>query len=220
MATEFHRHLPGAGCPQLGRRCTAAHAATVLDHACTLARSDLERLGIRSRIRRRPHDGAPLSRLAVLPLRRAAASPLVREHRQAAGAIPESVRFRPRHPAHAARRGLARRPPFASEGRRIVGRLHRVPGDRAARGGARAVLPLVNAQRGGLGPARRGGPCRYGFEVKRAEAPRLTPSMRSSVETLGLTRLDVVHAGNGQYALADGVRALPSTAVKTELTPL
>ena len=64
------------------------------------------------------------------------------------------------------------------------------------------------------------GPCRYGFEVKRAEAPRLTPSMRSSVETLGLTRLDVVHAGSGQYALADGVRALPSTAVKTELAPL
>jgi predicted AAA+ superfamily ATPase len=27
---------------------------------------------------------------------------------------------------------------------------------------------------------------RYGFEVKRAEAPRLTPSMRSAVEALGL----------------------------------
>lgn len=60
---------------------------------------------------------------------------------------------------------------------------------------------------------------RFGFEVKRAEAPRLTPSMRSSVETLGLTRLDVIHAGSRQYALADGVRALPSTEMKTELAP-
>jgi hypothetical protein len=39
------------------------------------------------------------------------------------------------------------------------------------------------------------GNLRYGFEVKRAEAPLLTPSMRSTLETLKLDRLDVVHAG-------------------------
>lgn len=64
------------------------------------------------------------------------------------------------------------------------------------------------------------GEYRYGFEVKRAEAPRLTPSMRSSVETLKLARLDVVHAGSARYALADGVRALPSAEVKTMVTTL
>ena len=51
---------------------------------------------------------------------------------------------------------------------------------------------------------------RLGFEVKRAEAPRLTRSMRSAMETLGLDTLDVVHAGTETYRLAQGVRALPA----------
>ena len=51
---------------------------------------------------------------------------------------------------------------------------------------------------------------RYGFEVKRSEAPRLTKSMRSALETLRLDRLDVVHSGTGRYRLAPGVRALPA----------
>ena len=45
---------------------------------------------------------------------------------------------------------------------------------------------------------------RYGFEVKRTEAPRLTASMRSAFETLRLDRLDVVHAGAERFALAQG----------------
>ena len=49
-----------------------------------------------------------------------------------------------------------------------------------------------------------------GFEVRRAEAPRLTRSMRSAMETLGLDSLDVVHAGTETYRLAQGVRALPA----------
>ena len=51
---------------------------------------------------------------------------------------------------------------------------------------------------------------RYGFEVKRAEAPRLTKSMRSAMETLNLDRLDVVHAGTQRYRLAPRIRALPA----------
>ena len=51
---------------------------------------------------------------------------------------------------------------------------------------------------------------RYGFEVKRSEAPRLTRSMRSALETLNLDRLDVVHAGTERYRMAPGVRALPA----------
>ena len=61
---------------------------------------------------------------------------------------------------------------------------------------------------------------RYGFEVKRTEAPRLTPSMRSAFETLSLDRLDVVHAGTHSYALAQGVRALPASRLAKELRPL
>lgn len=58
---------------------------------------------------------------------------------------------------------------------------------------------------------------RYGFEIKRAEAPRLTRSMRSAFDTLRLDRLDVIHAGTRRYALAEGIRALPATAIQTEL---
>ena len=47
---------------------------------------------------------------------------------------------------------------------------------------------------------------RFGFEVKRAEAPRPTSSMRSAFETLGLDRLDVVHAGTESYAMAPGIK--------------
>ena len=61
---------------------------------------------------------------------------------------------------------------------------------------------------------------RYGFEVKRTEAPRLTASMRFALETLDLQRLDVVHAGQRQYKLAPRVRALPAAQLATELRPL
>ena len=58
---------------------------------------------------------------------------------------------------------------------------------------------------------------RQGFEVKRAEAPRLTRSMRSAMETLSLDSLDVVHAGTERYRLAPGVRALPAGALEGAL---
>ncbi len=61
---------------------------------------------------------------------------------------------------------------------------------------------------------------RYGFEVKRTEAPRLTTSMRSAVETLDLQRLDVVHAGQRLYRLAPRVRALPAAQLSAELRPM
>ena len=61
---------------------------------------------------------------------------------------------------------------------------------------------------------------RYGFEVKRAEAPRLTPSMRSAFQTLRLERLDVFHAGTQSYGLAEGIRAMPATEMNSVLHPL
>ena len=58
---------------------------------------------------------------------------------------------------------------------------------------------------------------RYGFEVKRSEAPRLTPSMRSAMDTLNLDRLDVVHAGTERYRLGHRIRALPAYDLPAEL---
>ena len=60
---------------------------------------------------------------------------------------------------------------------------------------------------------------RYGFEVKRAEAPRLTASMRGAFETLGLERLYVVHAGTQTYHMAAGIRALPAGDLTSTLRP-
>lgn len=61
---------------------------------------------------------------------------------------------------------------------------------------------------------------RLGFEVKRAEAPTLTPSMRSSFATLKLDALDVIHAGTQRYQLAKRIRALPVAEIDTVLRPL
>jgi predicted AAA+ superfamily ATPase len=49
---------------------------------------------------------------------------------------------------------------------------------------------------------------RLGFEIKRTSAPQLTPSMRSALADLALTRLDVIHAGSQTFALAPKVRAV------------
>ena len=49
---------------------------------------------------------------------------------------------------------------------------------------------------------------RLGFEVKRTDAPRVTPSMRAAQESLGLTSLDVLYPGPESYAIGEGIRAL------------
>lgn len=50
---------------------------------------------------------------------------------------------------------------------------------------------------------------RIGVEVKRQDAPRLTPSMRSALADLRLDRLTVLYPGTRDYDLADRVRVLP-----------
>jgi predicted AAA+ superfamily ATPase len=61
---------------------------------------------------------------------------------------------------------------------------------------------------------------RYGFEIKRSTAPRITPSMRSAQEAIGLTRLDLVHAGTETFSLARDVRAVAANRLTTDLKPL
>ena len=60
----------------------------------------------------------------------------------------------------------------------------------------------------------------YGFEIKRTTAPKITPSMRSALEDLPLTRLDVVHAGSDTYPLGRNIRALAAERLLDDLRPL
>lgn len=49
---------------------------------------------------------------------------------------------------------------------------------------------------------------RIGVEIKRSDAPALTPSMRSALEDLRLDKLWVIHPGTARYKLGKGVIAL------------
>lgn len=49
---------------------------------------------------------------------------------------------------------------------------------------------------------------RLGFEVKRTDAPVVTASMRSALDSLRLERIDVVHAGRRSFPLAPRIRAV------------
>ena len=50
---------------------------------------------------------------------------------------------------------------------------------------------------------------RVGVEFKRADAPRLTPSMRTAMRDLRLEALYVVYPGERRYRLAESVEAVP-----------
>jgi predicted AAA+ superfamily ATPase len=52
---------------------------------------------------------------------------------------------------------------------------------------------------------------RFGFEIKRTDAPRITPSMRSALVDLRLDQLAVLHAGSTAYPLGNRIRAVPVT---------
>ena len=54
-----------------------------------------------------------------------------------------------------------------------------------------------------------------GVECKRADAPRMTPSIRIALEDLGLQRVAVVYPGDRRYAIADSVEAVPLSDLAT-----
>lgn len=60
---------------------------------------------------------------------------------------------------------------------------------------------------------------RHGFEIKRTSAPRVTPSMRHALNDLKLTQLDVIHAGDHTFPLAEGIRAVSMAGLLQDLTP-
>lgn len=61
---------------------------------------------------------------------------------------------------------------------------------------------------------------RLGFEVKRTTAPSITRSMRAAIDTLRLDTLDIIHAGEHTFPLADRVRAVSAQHIERDLTPL
>lgn len=56
-----------------------------------------------------------------------------------------------------------------------------------------------------------------GFEFKRTTAPRITKSMRSAMESLNLTQIDVIHAGDDTYPLSKRIRAVAATRLLDDL---
>jgi predicted AAA+ superfamily ATPase len=53
----------------------------------------------------------------------------------------------------------------------------------------------------------------YGFEVKRTSAPKITPSMKNSLNDLSLKKLFVIHAGDHEFDLNENIRAIPSNQI-------
>jgi predicted AAA+ superfamily ATPase len=78
----------------------------------------------------------------------------------------------------------------------------------ATHGGAELDLLVIRGAR------------RFGFEFKRTTSPALTRSMRSALEDLRLTRLDVVHAGRDTFPLARRVRAVAARRILEDLKAL
>lgn len=64
------------------------------------------------------------------------------------------------------------------------------------------------------------GSLRRGFEVKRADSPRVTPSMRIAMDDLGLARIDVVHTGEESYPLAKNIHAVAFSRLDEDLVAL
>ncbi len=56
---------------------------------------------------------------------------------------------------------------------------------------------------------------RHGVEFKRADAPRLSPSMRSALDDLELDALMVVYPGHQPYPVAERVTVTPLDEIVT-----
>jgi hypothetical protein len=57
-------------------------------------------------------------------------------------------------------------------------------------------------------------------ECKRVDAARLTPSIRTALETLELAKLLVIYAGHLPYPLAENIQVIPLTRLADNPTSL
>lgn len=55
----------------------------------------------------------------------------------------------------------------------------------------------------------------YGVECKRADAPRMTRSIRTALDDLRLERVAVIYPGRKRYAVAPAVDAVPLHALRS-----
>lgn len=53
----------------------------------------------------------------------------------------------------------------------------------------------------------------FGVECKRADAPRMTTSLRTATADLGLERIAVLYPGQRRYALSDAIEVIPLSAL-------
>jgi predicted AAA+ superfamily ATPase len=60
---------------------------------------------------------------------------------------------------------------------------------------------------------------RWGFEIKRTDAPKVTRSMRTAIEDLKLQRLFVIHAGKRSFDMGKKVRAIAFGDLLNEIEP-
>ena len=61
---------------------------------------------------------------------------------------------------------------------------------------------------------------RLGFEVKRTTAPRTTRSVHAARVSLGLDRIDMIHAGEETFAMAEGLRAVAFHRIHEDILAL
>ena len=54
-----------------------------------------------------------------------------------------------------------------------------------------------------------------GIEIKRRDAPKLTPSIRNGLHDLGLQQVVVIYPGDKAYPLSDQVRVIPLSQLAT-----
>lgn len=64
------------------------------------------------------------------------------------------------------------------------------------------------------------GRTRLGFEIKRTVSPAVTPSVRTALSDLRLTRIDVIHAGEHTFPLAPRIGAIALPRLLDDLAPL
>lgn len=57
----------------------------------------------------------------------------------------------------------------------------------------------------------------YGVEIKRADAPKMTPSMRLALEDLGLEHICVIYPGEKRYTLHEKVSVIPFDHMHEEM---
>ena len=61
---------------------------------------------------------------------------------------------------------------------------------------------------------------RLGFEIKRTDAPTVTASMKSALETLGLQKLSIIHAGRQTFQIERKIRAVAAFDLLREIKPI